>query len=192
MHFLNAFFKSLKIVLNSPNRIDLTTKASVSYFHKHAITSYIPKNVAIELIFIFKSFIIYSEKRAAFKYAKERASIASRWGWLMTQISELDYRIRQHMNLQDELRAKKGPVLLENDPQPVNGLRGQLPETSTSSASVPSLKTSLDVPPNGALDASSLVGSARTRAFDRSLFQKRRLVQTAQLHTISKRAARPR
>jgi hypothetical protein len=35
-------------------------------------------------------------KRAAWKWAQDRAGVASRWTWLQAQISDLEYRIRQH------------------------------------------------------------------------------------------------
>lgn len=130
-------------------------------------------------------------KRAAYKYAKDRAAISSRWCWLTTQISDLEYRIRQHKDLHKRLRETKGVVQLENDPQPVNGFRGQLPGASTSTSLPSSSKSSLDSPPNGAFDANCAPGSARTRAFIRAEFKKRKLAQSENLHTISKRAARP-
>jgi hypothetical protein len=40
--------------------------------------------------------IISSAKRAAWKWAQDRAGVASRWMWLQAQISDLEYRIRQH------------------------------------------------------------------------------------------------
>lgn len=96
--------------------------------------------------------------------------------------------------------------MFEDASQPVNGFRGQLPSTSGStSSSLSSLsstsaftppaalsKTTMESPPNGAYDSNALPGSARTRAAILTEFRKRKLVQTANLHTISKRAARPR
>jgi KAT8 regulatory NSL complex subunit 1 len=140
-----------------------------------------------------------SAKRAAYKYAKDRAAIASRWCWLTTQISEIEYRIRQHADLQKRLKESKGAILFEDLSQSVNGFRGQLPSTSSSTPATSSplttqspLKSTLESPPNGAYDSNSPPGSARTRAAILSDFRKRKLVQTANLHTISKRAARSR
>jgi hypothetical protein len=39
---------------------------------------------------------ISSAKRAAWKWAQDRAGVASRWMWLQAQVSDLEYRIRQH------------------------------------------------------------------------------------------------
>lgn len=41
-------------------------------------------------------------------------------------------------------------------------------------------------------DNEELLGSCRTRGFVPALFRKRKLIQTTNIHTISKKAARPR
>ncbi|GAB0088766.1 KAT8 regulatory NSL complex subunit 1 [Sergentomyia squamirostris] len=125
-------------------------------------------------------------KRAAWRWSKDRAAIATRWSWLLAQISDLEYRIRQHNDLQNQIRKSKGAVSLEEPPpqQSVNGYRGVLPGNSKAVAESEDGST-----PNGAYDQQS--GSAsRTRPFQRSGFKKRKLLQTANLHTISKKAAR--
>lgn len=89
----------------------------------------------------------------------ERAAIAARWTWLQSQISDLEYRIRQHGDLHRKVRAAKCPVELDGGgvggaPQgvalpsssptgAVNGYRGQLPGAS------PVLGKSSEVPANG-------------------------------------------
>ncbi|XP_074841335.1 uncharacterized protein LOC142008171 isoform X2 [Carettochelys insculpta] len=42
----------------------------------------------------------------------ERATIICQWTWLQTQISDLEYRIRQQTDMYKQLRASKGPVIL--------------------------------------------------------------------------------
>lgn len=138
-------------------------------------------------------------KRAAWRWAKDRASVAARWTWLLAQISDLEYRIRQHNEQHNRIKVSKGAVTLEaasssSFPQPpsqqsVNGYRGTLPGNSKP------LDDSYD---SGAMGSSGLNGaydqnggSCRTRAFHRNGFRKRKLLQTANLHTISKKAARP-
>ncbi|XP_076825591.1 uncharacterized protein LOC143471117 isoform X2 [Clavelina lepadiformis] len=44
------------------------------------------------------------------KWANERSSIARRWTWLHGQVSELQYKIQQHSDLYQQLRAAKGEV----------------------------------------------------------------------------------
>ncbi|GLV31630.1 non-specific lethal 1 [Carabus blaptoides fortunei] len=139
-------------------------------------------------------------KRAAWRYANERAAVASRWTWLQAQISDLEYRIRQHNELHRQIRACKGAVTLgehiistnasqqqPQSPNAVNGYRGQLP-----GATKPSLSDDLV---NGAVATASsppsAAGCARIRPLNRSTFRKRKLLQTTGLHTLSKKASRP-
>ncbi|KMQ93921.1 mll1 mll complex subunit [Lasius niger] len=111
-------------------------------------------------------------KRAAWRYAQDRAGVASRWTWLQAQISDLEYRIRQHNELQRQIRAAKGLVVLENA-ETVNGYSGALPGSTGRYNS-----------PEGELPAS------RTRPFVWSYYRKRKLLQVDRLHEVSKRAAK--
>ncbi|XP_011703559.1 PREDICTED: KAT8 regulatory NSL complex subunit 1 [Wasmannia auropunctata] len=111
-------------------------------------------------------------KRAAWRYAQDRAGVASRWTWLQAQISDLEYRIRQHNDLQRQIRAAKGLVVLENA-ETVNGYSGALPGSTGRYNS-----------PEGELPAS------RTRPFVWNFYRKRKLLQVDRLHEVSKRAAK--
>lgn len=111
-------------------------------------------------------------KRAAWRYAQDRAGVASRWTWLQAQISDLEYRIRQHNDLQRHVRASKGMVVLENA-ETVNGYSGALPGSTGRYNS-----------PDGELPAS------RTRPFVWNYYKKRKLYQVDRLHEVSKRAAK--
>uniref|UniRef100_A0A1B0CCL6 PEHE domain-containing protein n=2 Tax=Lutzomyia longipalpis TaxID=7200 RepID=A0A1B0CCL6_LUTLO len=135
---------------------------------------------------------IENAKRASWRWAKDRAAIATRWSWLLAQISDLEYRIRQHNDLQNQIRKSKGAVTFEEPPpqHSVNGYRGVLPGNSKAATVEGSEETSGGgSAPNGAYDQQSS-SSSRTRPFQRSGFKKRKLLQTANLHTISKKAAR--
>lgn len=57
-------------------------------------------------------------QRAAWRWARDRAAVAARWSWLQAQVSDLEYRIRQHTDVYRQLRAAKGPVQFA----PPNGL----------------------------------------------------------------------
>lgn len=175
-----------------------------------------------------------SAKRAAARWARDRATIAARWSWLLAQVSDLEYRIRQHSELHQQIKRNKGAVTFEDGlpTQPptgiaaaqllasqcdtpdatVNGYRGLLPGNNTTTAHKAdgsAVETSPPTPAHnagasGAADAtgsasaattgchSGSVGSCRTRAFQRNEFRKRKLLQTPNLHTISKKAAKPR
>ncbi|XP_014473264.1 PREDICTED: KAT8 regulatory NSL complex subunit 1 [Dinoponera quadriceps] len=111
-------------------------------------------------------------KRAAWRYAQDRAGVASRWTWLQAQISDLEYRIRQHNDLQRNIRATKGLVILDNA-ETVNGYSGALPGST------------------GRYNSSeSELPASRTRPFVWSFFRKRKLLQVDKLHEVSKRAAK--
>uniref|UniRef100_A0A672RP28 KAT8 regulatory NSL complex subunit 1 n=1 Tax=Sinocyclocheilus grahami TaxID=75366 RepID=A0A672RP28_SINGR len=47
-------------------------------------------------------------RRAEGRFARERATIISHWTWLQAQISDLEYRIRQQVDVYRQLRASKG------------------------------------------------------------------------------------
>lgn len=99
--------------------------------------------------------------------------------------------------MHNQIKRKKGAVTLEDVPpstneenqsepppqQSLNGYRGLLPG-NTKAFDIES--------PNGASDTDMTYGSSRTRGYQRSGFRKRKLLQTTNLHTISKKAARQR
>ncbi|XP_039311097.1 KAT8 regulatory NSL complex subunit 1 [Solenopsis invicta] len=111
-------------------------------------------------------------KRAAWRYAQDRAGVASRWTWLQAQISDLEYRIRQHNDMQRQVRASKGLIVLDNA-ETVNGYSGALPGSTGRYNS-----------PESELPAS------RTRPFIWNFYRKRKLVHVDRLHESSKRAAK--
>lgn len=121
---------------------------------------------------MFLSILTCRSKRAAWRYAQDRAGVAARWTWLQAQISDLEYRIRQHNELQRHIRANKGLVILDNA-ETVNGYSGVLPGSTGRYNS-----------PEGELPAS------RTRPFVWSFYRKRKLLQLDKLHEVSKRAAK--
>ncbi|KAG0445475.1 hypothetical protein HPB47_014762, partial [Ixodes persulcatus] len=49
----------------------------------------------------------------AWRWALERAAVASRWTWLQAQVADLEFRIRQQSDLCRQLRRAKGPLRLE-------------------------------------------------------------------------------
>ncbi|KAH8288433.1 hypothetical protein KR054_002695 [Drosophila jambulina] len=109
-------------------------------------------------------------RRAVWRYSKDRAAIALRWSWLCSQLGDLEMKIRQYSDLYVELSHSKGEVQLEatasQSPatQPANGLREE---------------------------PSSDLLCSRARPLVLSEFRKRKLFQTTNMHTISKKAARP-
>ncbi|XP_067012430.2 KAT8 regulatory NSL complex subunit 1 isoform X2 [Anabrus simplex] len=141
-------------------------------------------------------------KRAAWRWAQDRAGVAFRWTWLNAQISDLEYRIRQHNEIHRQIRAAKGHVCLGEHPV-VNAAN-----TTTSTMTAASGRPNNHHPPivvngfHGTLPGGagckpqdgggeSSTGCSRTRPLLRSVFRKRKLLQTAGLHLGSKKAARP-
>uniref|UniRef100_A0A2M4B9T4 Putative kat8 regulatory nsl complex subunit 1 n=1 Tax=Anopheles marajoara TaxID=58244 RepID=A0A2M4B9T4_9DIPT len=139
-------------------------------------------------------------KRALWKWSKDRAAVASRWTWLLSRVADLEYRIRQHNELLMKIRINKGPITLEhpieevtnaggtssnttNQPHSVNGYRGQLPGSSKT-LTTDSAASITD-------DEEDMMSCSRSRPYNREKFRKRKLLQTPNLHIISKRAARP-
>ncbi|CRL07434.1 CLUMA_CG020403, isoform A [Clunio marinus] len=116
-------------------------------------------------------------QRSAYKYAKDRGSVASRWCWLATQISELDYKIRQHTDLRKHIKDSKNVVTLEDASILEGKLSGNCSKDSTCIISDD--------------EEGNRCSSARVRPLVKSAFRKRKLVQIANLHTISKKAGRP-
>ena len=52
------------------------------------------------------------QERAAYQWFSNRAQLASQWVWLQAQVSDLEYKIRQHTELYRTQRLGKGPVQL--------------------------------------------------------------------------------
>lgn len=132
----------------------------------------------------------FSQKRAAWRYATERAAIASRWTWLQGQISDLEYRIRQYSEFHKQIRMGKGAIMLggmspphsvPSSPTVINGFRGQLPGASQLAVK-PFENTA-----NGAVTNPDLQCSRCRPLLN---FRKRKLLQTWGLHAVSKKAAR--
>ncbi|KAH8389384.1 hypothetical protein KR200_002326 [Drosophila serrata] len=109
-------------------------------------------------------------RRAVWRYSKDRAAIALRWSWLCSQLGDLEMKIRQYGDLYTELSQSKGEVQLEVT-------ASQTPLTSPANG----LK---EEPPSDWL-------CSRARPLVLSEFRKRKLFQTTNMHTISKKAARP-
>uniref|UniRef100_A0AAG5CU41 PEHE domain-containing protein n=1 Tax=Anopheles atroparvus TaxID=41427 RepID=A0AAG5CU41_ANOAO len=143
-------------------------------------------------------------ERASWKWSKDRAAIASRWTWLVARIADLEYRIRQHSEVLNKIRAKKGPVVFEEPPvgspedpqqpqpqppQSINGYRGQLPGSSKPSDASDPTATATTVATDEEEDV--MASCSRARPYCRLRFRKRKLLPTHNLHVISKRAARP-
>ena len=55
------------------------------------------------------------EERAKYRWYSRRAQLASQWVWLQAQVSDLEYKIRQHTELYRSQRLSKGNVQLGED-----------------------------------------------------------------------------
>lgn len=112
---------------------------------------------------------MFSIKRAAWKYSNDRAAIGARWTWLLSQISDLEYKKRQHEEIYEKIKNSKGAVKLTKSS----------PEVSDKDVNMRSEEEEED-------------SACRTRPFQAAFFRKRKLLQTENVHNVSKKAARPR
>lgn len=95
---------------------------------------------------VWFGFDYFRVRRAEWKWAVERAAVASRWTWLQAQVSDLEYRIRQQSDIYKQIRLAKGPVNLGDPPTPQdllqhvhrNSIETRIP---VSAASLPSSGT---------------------------------------------------
>ncbi|KRK03742.1 mucin-5AC isoform X8 [Drosophila yakuba] len=110
-------------------------------------------------------------RRAVWRYSRDRAGIALRWSWLCSQLTDLEMKIRQHSDLYLDLTQSKGEVQLES--------------TAKTSPSLPPSANGIREEPGSDYLCS------RARPLVLSEFRKRKLFQTTNMHTISKKAARP-
>ncbi|KAI1289503.1 KAT8 regulatory NSL complex subunit 1 [Halotydeus destructor] len=53
------------------------------------------------------------KRRANWKWAVDRGTMASRWMWLIAQVADLEFKIRQQSELYRTLRHSKGQIILE-------------------------------------------------------------------------------
>jgi len=58
----------------------------------------------------------FSRERSCWRWVRDRAMIVSRWTWLQAQVSDLEYKIRQHGEIHKQFRAEKVPVLPISSP----------------------------------------------------------------------------
>ncbi|XP_046995389.1 KAT8 regulatory NSL complex subunit 1 [Schistocerca americana] len=134
------------------------------------------------------------EKRAAWRWAQHRARIASRWTWLQAQISDLEYRIRQHNDIHRQIRLTKDPMVLADvpfcaaggagPPLVVNGYHG-----GGSGAGAGAGAGSASLASQGKSEEQCC---ARVRPLARQpQLPKRKLLHVQGLHAASKRASRP-
>ncbi|XP_073684541.1 KAT8 regulatory NSL complex subunit 1-like isoform X1 [Garra rufa] len=146
-------------------------------------------------------------RRAEGRFAKERATIISHWTWLQAQISDLEYRIRQQVDIYRQLRASKGPVELgdsassfqgninmtetnENVPtsatsQNFTEPQSRLTDTSENNVSISSMAEVSDTCPSS-LDSSCT--SARTRPV--MTCRRRRLIHPNTVHNLNGKVQR--
>ncbi|XP_051864186.1 platelet binding protein GspB isoform X1 [Drosophila albomicans] len=117
-------------------------------------------------------------RRAVWRYTRDRAAIALRWTWLCAQVADLEMKIRQHNDVYNDLYRSKGDVLLESTPAPKKG-DNELQSTTG------------DLAEQSATEPQPDWLCSRTRPLMLSEFRKRKLFQTINMHTISKKAARP-
>lgn len=141
-------------------------------------------------------------RRAEGRFARERATIISHWTWLQAQISDLEYRIRQQVDIYRQLRTGKGPVelgdsapscktetneniLTSTTSQNFSESQSRLTDTSENIVSISSVSEMSDTCPLS-LDGSST--SARTRPL--VACRRRRLIHPNTIHNLNGKVQR--
>ncbi|XP_075685770.1 KAT8 regulatory NSL complex subunit 1-like protein [Rhinoderma darwinii] len=79
-----------------------------------------------------------------------RANVGSRWTWLQAQISELEYKIHQLVDLRSQLRSKKGTLMFQECSNYILGEGTHLPFPGTSLQPAATLATppeEINLPP---------------------------------------------
>ena len=130
------------------------------------------------------------QERAAYQWFSNRAQLASQWVWLQAQVSDLEYKIRQHTELYRAQRASKGPVLLGEEVVLVK------PSTNLSdpaALSLPSARLYARSPSLGEVggdtsDEEATMTCSRVRPVKR--VRRRKVVDTYGLHHRVAKAAR--
>ncbi|XP_078487124.1 uncharacterized protein LOC100183407 [Ciona intestinalis] len=77
---------------------------------------------------------------ASWRWANERTSVAKRWTWLQAQVSDLEFKIRQHTEMHRQMRLAKGEaVFCEQSPHtsPVSVSDITIPATTQSGSQSP-------------------------------------------------------
>ena len=134
---------------------------------------------------VSKDLNVSVQERAAFQWYSSRAQLASQWVWLQAQVSDLEYKIRQHTELYRAQRASKGPVALGEEvvQWPVHGPQDQGPQGRLYSRS-PSLgEAGADTS-----DEEASMTCCRVRPVKR--VRRRKVVDTYGLHHRVAKAAR--
>lgn len=113
-----------------------------------------------------------AEDSLSWKWAVERGAIASRWMWLIAQVADLEFKIRQQNEMYRSLRLSKGPIVLEARAAPEStsqDLSNIPPEPGISSQGVnqPSLGSSS--PPHSPQEPSQCVRTMPVRSLRRKL-----------------------
>jgi len=112
------------------------------------------------------------KERAKYRWLRKRSEYAAQWGWIQSQISDLEFKIRQQTDMYKAYRKAKGAVNLED---PVS------PSKRKVSAVYNNLNTSSD-------EESSFTCS-RTRPVTR--FKRRKLLDTYGLHHVNPKLSKP-
>lgn len=127
---------------------------SMRLFHTDLV---LPDYSILILLFLYD----FRHKRAAWRWNKDRTRLGGKWSWLLTQIGDVESRLRDYQHAARKLRASR--LSAATPTTSVNGFHGVLPST------VPS--ESDDV----------CVSCARTRGFDPSAHRKRKVYKIRDL-----------
>lgn len=113
--------------------------------------------------------LIFSGKRASWRWNKDRCRLGGKWSWLLTQIGDVESRLREYHHAQRKLRAARAATSNTS----VNGYHG---------VQVPSVSVESD---------DQCDSCARTRGYDSTTHRKRKVFRLRDLARAHPKLATP-
>ena len=145
------------------------------------------------LIKYFLICLLCRYQRAAWRWARDRAAVAARWSWLQAQVSDLEYRIRQHTDVYRQLRQAKGALHFVGangltGTTSGNGILNAISNNPTTPAASSAVKESNNSEHDEKVDGENCTSSSRTRPLvtvgtgnASGKFRHRRLIRASQV-----------
>jgi len=160
-----------------------TLSRYISFVYRFLVVSYLINSVLCVCLLTAFS-LRYSKRRANWKWASDRGAIASRWMWLIAQVADLEFKIRQQNELYRTLRHSKGQIILEaNIPTPI--IKEIITPTVTSLT--PTEKTVLPLAPAAGEIDSSVNKTSVNAISDNTIVNEVNCVRTLPVKPIRKR-----
>ncbi|XP_023336822.1 KAT8 regulatory NSL complex subunit 1, partial [Eurytemora carolleeae] len=130
------------------------------------------------------------KERAKYRYLKKRCLYASQWGWLLCQISDLEFRIRQQNEMYRVYRDGKGAVTLDDSGATQSSHHGRK-FTGATQGSDGIMRRPVEFDYNSEENSEDELTQTCSRVRPINRVKRRKLVDTYSLHETSSRAGKP-